>query len=82
MTQRLVSPNEMLDAAKRIQLDGREPETNDDWVLVLNFVAFNAAAGLEREICKLFAMIYDMPLADRYVQEIADYQAASKRSKI
>ena len=78
MESRLVSPNDMLEAAKRIQLDGRDPNSVRDWEEVMNFVAANVAVGFEKEVCKLFVIIYDIPLPAAAVELIAEFQAATK----
>jgi len=41
----LFSPNELLEGAKTLMLDGREPQTEEDWVKVVNFFAHNIAPG-------------------------------------
>jgi hypothetical protein len=40
---RMVSPNDLQKVAQDIMLDGREPESENDWVLCVNFWAYNAA---------------------------------------
>lgn len=74
MPSRLVSPNEMFQAAKDMQLEGREPESNHDWILVINFIAANTAEGLEKSVCKLSKMLYNIPLSDEAIEQIADFQ--------
>ena len=71
----LVSPNEMMAKAKEMMLDGREPGTTLEWMLIVNFIAFNSAAGLEVEICKLMKKLYDIPLDDDEIVFIAEEQA-------
>jgi len=74
----MVSPNDIMDAAKETHLDGREPTTEMDWILVMNFIAFNIATGVEESVCKLMKMMYDIPLEDEAIQEIAEFQRQSK----
>ena len=79
---RMVSPNDMLQAAKEHMLGGREPEGHDDWMQILNFVAFNISAGLEQPILQLFGRMYGIPKsAMRYADEIAAYQCERKAKK-
>ena len=76
---RWVSPNDMLQAAKEHMLEGRDPASNEEWAKVVNFVAFNVGAGIEQSICELFRMIFDIPLDEESVREIAEYQEQLKR---
>ena len=75
---RWVSPNDMLQAAKEHMLEGRDPASNEEWTKVVNFVAFNVGAGTEQSICELFRMIFDIPLDEESVREIAEYQEQLK----
>jgi len=76
---RLVSPNDMLDAAKVQMLGGREVATHEDKILVLNFVACNTANGMEVPVAKLFARIYGWDdVSDELAEEIATFQADAK----
>lgn len=77
----LVSPDDLLNAAKDTMLGGREPETWEDWARVINFVAVNAHSGLEHSICKLMVTIYEMPLTEQQVTEIVDFQVMEKQKQ-
>lgn len=74
MAGRFVSPDEMLRAAKDMQLEGREPITTRDWQLIINFIAANTADGLEKAVCKMAKLIYSIPLSDSDIEEIAVFQ--------
>lgn len=69
----LVSPQQLMDAAKQQMLDGREPQTRQDWMKVVNFFAANVdprcAAAVEI-VCALF----DVPLTRAQVAEIVEFQ--------
>jgi hypothetical protein len=75
---RLVSPNDMVESAKQIMLDGQEPVTEEDYAKVANFVAFNVSDGLEEPVLKLMKMMYEWPLEDQYLDHIATFQAEAK----
>jgi hypothetical protein len=75
---KLVSPNSMLEAAKDIMLDGREPETREDWAVVMNFFAANIQVEVALSACKLLVKIYHMPLSDDEVKEIVEFQLARR----
>ena len=76
---RWVSPNDMMKEAKEQMLEGRVPSTRKDWMLVVNFVAANVQKGLEVDCCKIFRLIFDIPLSENDVYEIAQYQLARKK---
>lgn len=72
MTQ-LRSPDEFMAAAKDMMLEGREPVTERDWMLVTNFVASNVIKGVEAATCLLFKMLYEVPLTEDQIREIAAF---------
>ena len=45
----LRSPNEMMAAAKKEMLAGKEPSTRKDWQEIFNFLAYNVAPS--RHVC-------------------------------
>jgi len=71
---RFVSPNEMLAAAKQQMLDGREPETQQDWQLVVNFIAFNTDRRCCMVATKFICKLYDIPLDETQIEAIVKYQ--------
>jgi len=75
---RWVSPNDMLEAGKRIMLDGNDPQTQDDWVVIVNFMAYNIDPVAALPTMKIIKMLYDIPLSDEYIDNIVEYQIKSK----
>lgn len=75
---KLVSPNEMLKAGKDSMLDGREPSSKEDWVMLFNFFAVNISQGLEEQTCLLLGKMYNPPLTDDEIISIAQFQHAEK----
>lgn len=75
---RLISPDELHNAAKAHYLEGRDPVTENDWKYCVNFWGWNIERGLEEPICKLLAKIYDCPLSDEQIAEIALFQMEKK----
>lgn len=71
------SPDEMLEAAKKEMLEGREPTTREDWAKVVNFWAFNIqkGLGLEENVCLLLWKLYNVPLTEQEIRTIARSQA-------
>jgi len=75
---KFVSPNEMMKAGKDSMLDGREPSSKEDWVILFNFFAVNISRGLEEHACLLLGKMYDSPLTDDEIKSIAQFQHAEK----
>lgn len=71
---RLVSPNDLQKAAQEAYLEGREPKTEQEWALCVNFWATNIEASVRVQATVLMAKIMGCPLPDSYVQEIAEFQ--------
>jgi hypothetical protein len=68
------SPNEMLEAAKDSMLEGREPSSQEDWYLVLNFFAANIEATVCESACLLIKHLYDIPVDDENIKQIVQFQ--------
>ena len=77
-TSRLVSPNEMMQAAQDIMLDGKEPTSTKDYELVINFMASNMPVEVSEVACQLMAKIFDMPLTRSEISAIAQFQNKAK----
>jgi hypothetical protein len=74
-----LSPDDALSMAKKATLDVNEPETTDDWRMILSCIAFNVHSGLEEAVCLLMKRIYDIPVSDEEITEIALLQSIMKR---
>lgn len=75
---KLVSPNELHKAACKEYLDGREPETKEEWELCVNYWAFNIADGLKVSATIIMSKILDCPLSLEEVTQIAMFQEEKK----
>jgi hypothetical protein len=71
---RLVSPNDLMAAAREAMIEGREPEAKWEWVLIFNFLAANIHAELAESCCLLFKRLYNCPLEDDVIKKIVKYQ--------
>lgn len=78
MAEKFVSPNEMMEAAKKEMLNGNEPTNDTEWARIVNFVAFNVPSELSVSICLLMKTLYDIPLEKSDIEAIALYQNQSK----
>ena len=74
--QRLVSPNEMHQAACDTMIDGRKPESETDWVRVVNFYAANTAKEIQPVGLVFLCKIMECPLSEEYILKISEYQTA------
>lgn len=72
--ERWVSPNDLLQAARKNMLEGHEPESHDDWVLVVNFMSANIDPKVQPGALYLIAKIYKMPLDESEISEICKFQ--------
>lgn len=61
-------------------LEGKEPVTEYDWALCVNFWATNVSVA-EIGICKLMKKLYNCPISDEDVTAIAEFQANKKKRK-
>lgn len=77
-SERLVSPKEMLEAGKKLVLDGRDPSNKNDWIILFNFFAVNISQGVEEQTCLLLNKVYHSPLTDDEIISIAQFQHAEK----
>lgn len=78
MPKDMISPDEMLESAKKLELGRKEPQSRDDWIRIINFIAFNSAPTFELSICRLFKILYGIPLEDTTISEIVDFQVKLK----
>lgn len=75
------SPNELMEAAKEYMLQGRSPESREDWMLVMNFMAANIQWQVAEIACIVLAQVYQMPLSREEVKKIVAYQL-NKREEV
>lgn len=79
MINRLVSPNEIMRAAKAAMLDGKEPSSVEDYQRIMNFLAANLEPDIALSACQLMRTIYEMPIAEVDVIAIVTYQLDKKK---
>ena len=77
----LVSPNDMMAAAKEQMLGGGEPESREDWVDIVRFLAVNIHHDLVFGALKLFRVMYHIPLTDREIRVIATAQLSAEAAR-
>lgn len=78
---KLMSPNDLHQAACNTMLGGDKPQSRADWTLCVNFWA----ANVEKEYCvqltDLMAKIMGCPLTEEEVAEIAKFQLKSQKRR-
>lgn len=80
MEGRLVSPNEMHQAACDLMLGGLQPASEHDWVLVINFYAANIASDVQPSGLLLMAHIMGCPLSDEFIRRVSKFQAQQRQA--
>lgn len=78
MAGRMVSPNDMMEAAKVAMINGRDPQSEIEWIMLVNFFAFNMPIEVAENGCLLMKTIFDIPLDDETIIGIAERQNESK----
>jgi hypothetical protein len=77
----MVSPNDMMAAAKEEMLEGREPESKEDWINIVRFLAVNIHRDLVHGALKLFRVMYHIPLTEREIRGIVSFQLSVEASR-
>jgi len=70
----LQTPNEVLARAKNLMLQGRDPVSKADWLLIVNCWAFNFPADMALLECKLLCAIFNAPIDEEDIAEIVMFQ--------
>lgn len=69
------SPDELLAAGKDIMLESRDPETEEDWLLLVNFWAGNVHPSVQPAAVLVICKLYNAPVSERQVRVICKLQA-------
>jgi hypothetical protein len=72
----LISPNELMMAARDAMLKGAAPTTTEDWFKIFNFMAANIAPQVQPTALLLLSKIYDVPLSEKEIRAISEFQIA------
>jgi len=67
----------MIEAAKEMMIDGRDPNTEEDWALIVNFVAANTTPELADSVTRLMMKLFDCPLEAHKIEWIVANQIYS-----
>lgn len=72
----LVSPNDILLAARDAMLEGEAPSTYEDWFKIFNFLAANIAPQAQPAALILMSHIYHTPLSEKEIRAISSFQTS------
>jgi len=75
---RWMSPDEVVTEAAAMMLGGKWPEGEDDWVCVLNCIAYNQTPETALPVTNLIAHIYGAPVQEGLVEAIVLAQQISR----
>lgn len=70
---RYVSPNDLFFHAKDMMLSGKEPESDNDWKVVVAFFAVNIDQSCRFSGVKLLCSLFDCPLAEETIKDICTF---------
>jgi hypothetical protein len=76
-----ISYDVLIKEASRQMLAKDRPEGRDDWVKVVNFIAWNVDFRTCREVCYAIARLNRIPLRDREIEEIVDFQTYDRAAR-
>ena len=74
------SPNDVLEDAKRLMIDGREPQSEDDWILIVNCLAYNFSPDFVSPVLKILKVLYDIPLSYEEIEKIVEFQQRNREN--
>ncbi len=77
----MISPNDMHQAAIDMMLPTKEIRDEYEWMLIVNFWALNVKTGMELSSCKIMKLLYDCPLDDDTIDQIAMHQQRLKEKE-
>lgn len=66
---RLTSPQEMFNAACEMMLGGREPKTQNDWELVIDFFTVNVVPSVRETAIPFVMMLFECPMTPEEIVE-------------
>jgi len=71
----------LIKEASRQMLRREYPEGRDDWVKVMNFIAWNVDVRSCLQVCYAIAQMNNVPLKQREIEEIVDFQTYDRAAR-
>lgn len=78
----MISPDEMLQRAKVVMLDGRSPINADEWQLIINYVASKMPVEMALQACVLMKVLYAIPLDEDVMAIICTFQEMHRKGVV
>lgn len=69
----MVSPNQLMASAKENQLDGREPQSIEDHIKILEFLAVSIESEVALPACRLMVLLFDMPVDEATIERVVNF---------
>jgi len=69
----LVSPNDLFKASKEYMLEGREPASTEDWLLMVNFWVVNIEKSVRVPATLILVKLFAVPVTVEQVKKIIDF---------
>ncbi len=76
-----ISYDLLIKEASRQMLRKQKPEGREDWVKVMNFVAWNVDFRSCLQVCQAIARLNDIPLSGREIEEIVHFQTYDRAAR-
>jgi hypothetical protein len=76
-----MSHDDLLKEASRQMLGKDHPDGRDDWMKVINFVAWNVDFRTSLHVCHTIARLNKVPLREEEIEEIVDFQTYGRAAR-
>lgn len=71
----------LLKEASKQMLGKDAPQGREDWVRVMNFIAWNVDFRTCLQVCHAIARLNNVPLKEREIEEIVDFQTYDRAAR-
>jgi hypothetical protein len=71
----------LLKEASKQMLGKEHPEGREDWMKVMNFVAWNVDFRTCLQVCHAIARLNNVPLKDKEIEAIVDFQTYDRAAR-
>ena len=71
----------LLHEASRQMLGKDHPQEREDWVKVMNFIAWNVDFRTCLQVCHAIVRLNNVPLKEREIEEIVDFQTYDRAAR-
>lgn len=71
----------LLNEASKQMLGKDHPQEREDWVKVMNFIAWNVDFRTCLQVCHAIVRLNNVPLKEREIEEIVDFQTYDRAAR-